>query len=173
MSKNIIIGVGNILFCDDGIGVIAAKYLEKNFEYEPELEIIDGGTLGLKLIEYFVEYDNVFIIDTISTDGEAGDIYKIPSQELLGGASYKKTAHEVEVVQMLETCELYDIEAHVTIFGIVPEDINKVQIGISETLKSKFGMLIETIISSVEELGIKVTKKADSSLENIIKELTC
>ena len=106
MAKNIVIGVGNLLFCDDGTGVIAASYLNKNFDYEPSLEVIDGGTLGLSLIEYFVEYDNVLIIDTISTDAAAGTIYKIPSSALLGADSYKKTAHEVEVVQMLEACEL-------------------------------------------------------------------
>ncbi|MEA2099908.1 MAG: hydrogenase maturation protease, partial [Campylobacterota bacterium] len=72
MDKNIIIGVGNLLFCDDGIGVIAIKYLEQNYDFNPKIELLDGGTLGFNLAEYFLEYENVFIIDTISTDDEAG-----------------------------------------------------------------------------------------------------
>ena len=62
---------------------------------------------------------------------------------MLGGGSYKKTAHEVEVVQMLEICELYDKKAKVTVLAIVPEDIQTVQIGLSESLKSKFDKLIK------------------------------
>lgn len=173
MAKNIVIGIGNLLLKDDGIGVIAASYLKKNFTYEPELELLDGGTLGFSLIEYFVNYDNVFIIDTISIDDEAGCVYKIPSDELLGGSRYKNTAHEVEVVQMLEACELYDKKADITIFGVVPEDINSMKIGLSKTLLDKFDILIETVIKNVEELDIRVTRKADFTLENIVKELTC
>ena len=170
-NKNIVIGIGNLLFCDDGIGVIAIHYLKENFEFKPELELLDGGTLGFNLAEYFLDYDNVFIIDTISTDDKAGTIYTIPSDELLGLGTYKKTAHEVEVVQMLEACELYDKKANVTIFGIIPEDINSVKIGLSEILNNRFDILIETLISGIEKLDIKVTKKNDLALFDIIKQL--
>ena len=120
------------------------------------------------MAEYFLEYDNVFIIDTISSGDEAGTIYKIPSDELLGSGSYKNTAHEVEVVQMLEACELYEKKAKVTIFGIVPQDIASVEIGMSDILNSKFDILIQTIIHNIKELGIKTSKKDDISLNKLI-----
>lgn len=168
MAKNIVIGIGNLLFKDDGVGVIAAHYLKENFNYEPELELLDGGTLGLNLIEYFLEYDNVFIIDTISIDDNAGSIYKIPSNELLGTKTYKNTAHEVEVVQMLESCELYDKKADITVFGVVPQDITTTQIGLSETLYVEFDKLIKTVNRSIGELGVKVSKKSKLDLDDII-----
>ncbi len=170
-DKNIVIGIGNILFRDDGVGVIAVKYLEKNFSFEPELELLDGGTLGFNLAEYFLEYDNVFIIDTISIEDSVAEIYKIPSKELLGSGSYKNTAHEVEVIQMLEACELYDTKAEVTIFGIVPQDIHSVEIGLSEPIKNRFELFIDVLISSLKSLGINSFKKENISLDNIIKEL--
>ncbi|MEN8302880.1 MAG: HyaD/HybD family hydrogenase maturation endopeptidase [Campylobacterota bacterium] len=170
-NKNIVIGVGNLLFCDDGIGVVAIKYLRESFEFTPELELLDGGTLGFNLAEYFLEYENVFIIDTISLDDEVGSIYKIPSDELLGGKSYKNTAHEVEVIQMLQACELYDEKAEVTIFAIVPEDIKSVKIGLSESLSKSFDTLIETVIEAIEELGVEVRKKADISLRRLEESL--
>ncbi|MCD6173802.1 MAG: HyaD/HybD family hydrogenase maturation endopeptidase [Sulfurimonas sp.] len=169
-NKSIVIGIGNLLFCDDGIGVIAIKYLKENFEFTPELELLDGGTLGFNLAEYFLEYDNVFLIDTISTNDKAGEIYIIPSDELLESGTYKKTAHEVEVVQILEICELYDKKAEVTIFAIVPDDIQSVKIGLSEILKNKFDILIQTLIKEIELLGIKVSKKDYISLQKVIKK---
>lgn len=171
MNKNIVIGIGNLLMRDDGIGVITAKYLSQNYEFEPEIEILDGGTLGFGLLEYFVEYDNVLIIDTISFDDEVGSIYKIPSDELLGGNSYKKTAHEVEVLQMLEACELYDKKAAITIIGIVPWDISSVKIGVSKSLEDKFEIIIESTLNAIKELNIKVIKKENFTLQEIIKEL--
>ncbi|MEA1891843.1 MAG: HyaD/HybD family hydrogenase maturation endopeptidase [Campylobacterota bacterium] len=170
-DKNIVIGVGNLLFCDDGIGIIAVEYLKKNYEFTPKLELLDGGTLGFNLHQYFIEYDNVFIIDTISTDAKTGDIFKIPSDELLGSGSYKNTAHEVEVVHMLEICELYEKKAEVTIFGIVPQDIVTAKIGLSEVLESRFESLIELVIKELESLDIITIKKSSISLQDIQKEL--
>jgi len=168
-NKNIVIGVGNLLFCDDGLGIIAVKYLKKNYLFSDGFELLDGGTLGFNLIEYFTEYDNVFIIDTLSIDDKAGEIYKIPSEELLGGSAYKKTAHEVEVVHMLEACELYEKRANITIFGVVAEDINSVQIGLSKILKSNFDTLIKTLINAIEELGVKVTKTNNFTYLEVVK----
>lgn len=173
MAKNIVIGIGNLLFCDDGIGVIAVEYLKKNFEFTSELELLDGGALGFNLAEYFLEYDNVFIIDTISTNDEVGTIYKIPSDELLGNGGYKKTAHEVEVIQMLEACSLHERMANVTVFGIIPEDILSIKVGLSLPITEKFDILIETLIKEFGSLGITASKKSNISLENIIKELQC
>jgi len=171
MDKNIIIGIGNLLFFDDGIGVIATKYLSKNFSFNPEVEILDGGTLGFNIINYLIEYDNVFIIDTISTDAEAGEIYKIPYKELLGSNGYKNTAHEVELIQMLELCEIQEKKANITVFGIVAENIDNIEIGLSRTLKNSFHKLIETIVLSIEEKGIKGIKNGNYNLDDIIKEL--
>jgi len=172
MAKNIVIGVGNILFSDDGIGVIAASFLRQNYSFSSELEILDGGTLGFNLIDYFVNYDNVFIIDTISIDDEVGSIYKIPSSELLGSNGYKNTAHEVEVLQMIEACELYDTKADITIFGIVPLDIQTTKIGLSEIIKEKFDIVIKELLKSIKKLGVEIVKKDKVSLENIIKDFT-
>ena len=121
MKKNIVIGVGNMLFKDEGIGIYASEYIKQNYEFDDEtLEIIDGGTLGFKLMAYFQEYDNVIILDTVSIEDEIGGIYRLPSDVLLGLGTYRKTAHEVEIVEMLEIVSVLDTHANVTIIGIIP-----------------------------------------------------
>ncbi|MEA3492165.1 MAG: HyaD/HybD family hydrogenase maturation endopeptidase [Campylobacterota bacterium] len=156
--KTIIIGVGNILFCDDGIGIIAVDYLQENYSFTPTIELLDGGTLGFNLAEYFLEYDRVFILDTISTDDEVGSIYTIPSDTLLGMGAYKQTAHEVEVIQMLEACALQNQRAEVTIIAIVPEDIERVEIGLSDGLRGKFEVYIEHILDCIQKEGIEARR---------------
>ena len=170
--KNIVIGVGNLLFKDEGVGILAAKYLEENYEFEGDIEIIDGGTLGFKLMTYFQEYDNVIILDTVSIEDNPGDIFRLPSDVLLGLGQYRKTAHEVEIVEMLEICSVLDKHAEVTIIGIIPEDIQSVQIGLTKTIEEKFIGLINQAIIDVENLGIKVIKKSEQkSIAQICKGL--
>ncbi|MBD3841871.1 MAG: HyaD/HybD family hydrogenase maturation endopeptidase [Campylobacterales bacterium] len=156
--KIAIVGAGTIIYQDEGIGVYAAKYLEKNYEFDGDVTIVDGGVLGFHLMCYYQEYDKVIILDTITMDDDVGSIYNIPSQELLGLGSYKQTAHEVEIVEMLEICSLLEKMADVNIVGIVPEDIQSVNINLTATMKEKFPNMIQTAISELEK-DVKVTQK--------------
>lgn len=169
--KNIVVGVGNLLFKDEGIGIYAAKYIEENYTFEPEIEIIDGGTLGFKLMSYFQEYDNVIILDTVSIEDKAGEIFRLPSDVLLGLGNYRKTAHEVEIVEMLEICSVLDKHAAVTIMGIIPEDIEKVEIGLTQTIENRFEEYIAHVIKEIESIGCAATKRNDKTIKQIAQEL--
>ncbi|RXK13912.1 Ni/Fe hydrogenase [Halarcobacter mediterraneus] len=169
--KNIVVGVGNVLFKDEGVGIYASKFLQQNYEFNDDLEIIDGGTLGFKLMTYFQEYDNVIILDTVSVEDEAGSIYRLPSEVLLGMGQYRKTAHEVEIVEMLEICSVLDKHATVTILGIIPEDIEAVEIGLTSTLEDKFDDFISQALEEIENIGVKVKKVDNKDLKIIAQEL--
>ena len=172
MSRSIVIGVGNMLFKDEGIGIYASEYIKQNYKFDDEtLEIIDGGTLGFKLMTYFQEYDNVIILDTVSIEDEVGGIYRLPCDVLLGLGNYRKTAHEVEIVEMLEIVSVLDSHAKVTIIGIIPADIESVGIGLTEQMENRFEEFILNGIKEIESLGIKATKVNDISIEDVVKSM--
>ena len=171
-KRNIVIGVGNMLFKDEGIGIYAAEYIKQNYKFDDEeLEIIDGGTLGFKLMTYFQEYDNVIILDTVSIEDKVGDIYRLPSDVLLGLGNYRKTAHEVEIVEMLEIVSVLDSHANVTIIGIIPEDIISVEIGLTQSMENRFEEFILNSIKEIESLGIKATKINKILIPDIVKSM--
>ena len=171
-KRNIVIGVGNMLFKDEGIGIYAAEYIKQNYKFDDEeLEIIDGGTLGFKLMTYFQEYDNVIILDTVSIEDKAGEIYRLPSDVLLGLGNYRKTAHEVEIVEMLEIVSVLDSHANVTIIGIIPEDIISVEIGLTQSMENRFEEFILNSIKEIESLGIKATKVRNILIPDIVKSM--
>jgi hydrogenase maturation protease len=169
--KNIVIGVGNLLFKDEGIGIYASKYLEKNYDFEGNLEIIDGGTLGFKLMTFFQDYDNVIILDTVSIEDDAGEIFRLPSDILLGLGTYRKTAHEVEIIEMLEICSVLESHANVTVLGIIPKDIETVEIGLTKKIEDKFEEYILQIIKEIESIGIKSMKIDNKSIKQVAHEL--
>ncbi|NPA27988.1 MAG: hydrogenase maturation protease [Epsilonproteobacteria bacterium] len=170
MEKIAVVGAGNVLFLDEGVGIYAQKYLEENFEFDKDITIVDGGVLGFKLMTYYQDYDKVLILDTITMHNEeAGAIYSIPAEELLGLGSYKQNAHEVEIVEMLEICSLLDKMAEVQIVGIVPQNIIDVKTNLTPRLKANFDNFIKVALDELEKMGVRaIPKKRQKSLEEII-----
>lgn len=159
MQSIAIVGIGNILFTDEGIGCYAGRYLEENFDFSHPVEIVDGGTLGFKLMTYYHSYDRVIILDTVSIEDNPGSVYNLPADALMGLGSYRQTAHEVEVVEMLEICSLLEKIAEVSVIGMVPEDIQSVSIDLTESLKRAFPLLIDETLKELERSGVTATPK--------------
>ena len=171
MASTIVVGVGNVLFKDEGVGVFAAKYLEQNYALPDDVEIIDGATLGFKLMTYFQDYDHVIILDTVSVEDAPGSIYRLPAEEMMGLGSYRQTAHEVEIVEMLEICSLLEQMAEVTILGIVPKDIEAVEIGLTPELEAHFDEYIDHAVKELATLGYPMEKTGDTTLKQISIDL--
>jgi len=164
-----LIGLGNIIFKDDGVGIYATTFIEKNHEFTQEISIIDGGTLGFKLMDYMQEYKEIIIVDTITLADSAGSIYQVPSNELLQSTPYKQTVHEVEVLQVLQSCQFLENCANVEIIGIVADDIISVEIGLSNALKSNFEVLIETILKRLQKSNVLVSRSLNNyTLDEIL-----
>lgn len=167
--RTAIVGAGTIIFQDEGVGVFAQKYIEQNYTFEDDVTLVDGGVLGFQLMTYYQDYDRVLILDTITMDDEVGSIYNMPASELLGLGSYKQTAHEVEIVEMLEICSILDKMAEVNIIGIVPKDIEAVNVGLTDELKQKFPIFVKEALDTLEKSGIKFSKnEKEVCLEDII-----
>jgi len=171
MQKIAIIGAGTVIYQDEGVGVYGARYIEENYDFTNfDVTIVDGGVLGFQLMTYYQEYDKVIILDTITMDDSVGSIYNLPSEELLGLGSYKQTAHEVEIVEMLEICSLLEKMAEVNIIGIVPKDIETVVVGLTPEMKENFPLFVKSALDELAKVGINPTKKEDEiSLETIIE----
>jgi hydrogenase maturation protease len=170
MKSIAILGVGNILEKDDGIAIYASSYLETNYTFSPTIDIINGGVEGINLLNLFMEYDYILILDAIEIDDIAGSIYHIPSEELTGYGLNSGGAHEIGVIQCFDILELMGKPLpESSVLGIIPDTID-VEIGLSERMKEKFDTYIETLLKIIKELQIEVVKKSEgSSLEDIIE----
>lgn len=171
MNKTIaLIGSGNAFFKDEGIGLYAAKYIKENYDFTPEIEIVDGGTLGFKLMPLLQEFKEVIIINTASDDTKkVGDITIKTTDEFLDGDLIKKTANEVEIAEMLQICSLSEAMAETTVISIVPEDIIAVEVGLSENLQAAWENYIKSTLEKIESFGVSINKREKAlSLEEIL-----
>ncbi len=171
MNELAILGVGNILEKDDGIAIYATKYLEKNYNFEPCVDIINGGVEGINLLNMFMEYKHIIILDAIEIDDEYGSIYHIPSYELTGYGLNSGGAHEIGVLQCFDILELMDKDIpKSSILGIIPETID-IEIGLSDLMINKFDSYIKALLDILEKEGIRVKKNSSiTTLSAIIEE---
>jgi len=169
-KKIALIGSGNAFFKDEGMGLYAAKYLKENYTFSPEVAIVDGGTLGFKLMPLLQEFDEVVIVNTASDgDVKAGEIFIKTTDEFLDGDLVKKTANEVEIAEMLQICSLTENMAETTVVSIVPEDIIAVEVGLTQIMQERWSDYIQTILKKLADIGVEVSKKErDVSVEEIL-----
>ncbi len=171
-AKVALIGSGNAFFMDEGIGLYAGKYFKENFTYEPPLDIIDGGTLGFRLMPLLQEYEHVIIVNTSSDDTLAvGTVTVMSGDELIANQGIKKTANEVEITEMLQICSMASHCAQTTMVSIVPEDIISVCVDVTPALRVQWDNYIKTIVFELAKYGILATsKQAVMSLDEIIAQ---
>ncbi|MCX6074945.1 MAG: HyaD/HybD family hydrogenase maturation endopeptidase [Campylobacterales bacterium] len=165
----VVLGVGNVLEEDDGIGIYAAAYLSANYVLSDHVSIIDGGVEGINLLNLFLENDHIIILDTINLDDEPGSIYNIPSHELSGYGLNSGGAHEVGVMQCLEMIELMGKGLpESNVMGIVPKSIS-FHMGLSDEITAQFETYITAIVGYLRtcEITVKKNESTQTLLEII------
>lgn len=169
--STVVLGVGNVLEEDDGIGIYACAYLNANYTFTPDIEIINGGVEGINLLNLFMENDRIIILDTINLDDEAGSIYNIPSYELSGYGLNSGGAHEVGVMQCLDMIELMGHPLpESNVIGIIPKSIT-FNMGLSDELSEHFDTYINTVINYLKTLNISSKQNENQkSLVEITEE---
>jgi hydrogenase maturation protease len=157
-EKITILGIGNVLQKDDGIGVYATEYLLLNYTFKPHINIINGGVEGINLLDIFIENDDIIILDTISLDDKPASIYNIPASELGGYGLNSGSAHEIGVLQCLDMLDLQEKpRPKSNIVAIIPQEIS-FEFNLSQTLKDSFEDYINVILSDLSKRDIKYRK---------------
>ena len=122
--KILILGIGNILFGDEGIGPHLANLIEEKYSFyskEHSVDIIDGGTLAQRLIPIITEYNHVILIDCVNVDeGNVGDVYSFNFDKVPEFITWNGSAHEVEMLQTLQMIEMMGDLPPVRIVGVIP-----------------------------------------------------
>ena len=96
-----ILGIGNILLRDEGIGVHAVNKLKNEYEFPEFVRLIDGGTMGLDLLPFFEGNDKVLIIDAVDFKKEAGTIDIIEGDKIPAFLTSKLSVHQIGLPAML------------------------------------------------------------------------
>ena len=169
--KILLLGIGNLLFGDEGVGVHFINYIGENYRFESEniLDIVDGGTLAQRLIPIMVEYDHVIIVDTINAPGvKAGELYFFDFDAIPDTINWQGSAHEVEMLQTLNMMDLAGDRPHTMIMGIVPTVIELTEFSLSQDVANAIPLMEKTLLNYLKTLGIESIQRDEVSMNIII-----
>ncbi|PKO10133.1 MAG: hydrogenase expression/formation protein [Chloroflexi bacterium HGW-Chloroflexi-2] len=153
MKKTLILGVGNYILSDDGLSVHVLERLQANNLIPDNIQMVDGGTCGLDLLQYLEGVSNLIIIDAVKTrDGIPGSIIRLDGDQVPAYLSLKISPHDIGLPDLLATAKLRDLYPEkIVVFGIQPASL-ELGVELSPEVASKVDELIELIQNEVNEL---------------------
>lgn len=122
--KTLILGLGNPILSDDGVGIQVARALEGRLNQQ-EVTVMETSMAGLNLLDLLVKFDRVIIVDAIqTTGGKAGQIYRL-EPSTLDVTRHAATPHDVNFATALELGNRLGLALpqQITIFAIEVEDV--------------------------------------------------
>lgn len=146
MGKDLVLGVGNLLLSDEGIGIHAVKKMLESRALPDGVEIVDGGTAGLGLLYYLENVDRMVIIDAVETGGPPGTIVRLSGDKIPAYMALKVSPHEITLPDFLAAARLRDLyPKEVVVWGMQPESL-EVGVELSPSLAAKLDTLVELIL---------------------------
>lgn len=147
MGKNLVLGVGNLLLSDEGIGIHAVRRLLEAQVLPDDVEIVDGGTAGLNLLYYLEGVERLVIIDAVQTGGPPGTLVRLAGDRVPAYMALKVSPHEITLPDFLAAARLRDLYPHeVIIWGMQPESLD-VGVDLSPAVEAQMHLLLDCVIA--------------------------
>lgn len=150
-SSITILGIGNELLSDEGVGVHLAKYLEKE-NLPDNITITEGGTDGFGLINIITDTDYLIVIDSLKGGSKPGTIYRFPIEDAPSCPdSFKTSVHQIGILEVLNLSELVGKTPETIVFGIEPKTIS-MGMTLSPEIQGIFPKMKELIMKEIRRI---------------------
>lgn len=146
----LILGIGNILLKDEGVGVHVVERL-KNVNLPPDVEVMDGGVMGLDLLFYIEGRKKVIVIDTAKAGQPPGTLYRFTDNDLEEKKELLRTAHGVDFSDVINVSRSLGKKPDEVIFiGVEPEDMSE-GLELSPRIKEQIPYIIELVMKEINK----------------------
>jgi len=162
VGKTLILGVGNILLSDDGVGVHAVRRLQEVTQLPDEVQVLDAGTKGLDLLHYLEGVSHLIIVDAVETGGPPGTLIRLAGDQVPAYLSLKMSPHEIGLPDMLFAAQLRDLyPEEVVVLGVQPAT-TEVGLELSEPVAARVDELVEQMLAELEGWGVETRRRGDA-----------
>ena len=153
----LILGLGNVLLEDDGVGAAAVSQLLDRFEVPEGVRVFDGGTLGLSLLPYVQSADAMILVDAVRADAAPGTLVRLDGDEVAPAVASRLSPHQVGVADLLDGARwLEQYPRRVVLWGLVPESM-ELAVGLSPRVHVSLTELVNRVVGEAAQLGFALT----------------
>jgi len=159
-SSLLILGLGNLLCSDDGLGAFVAQAIAGTRSLPDGVRVLDGGTLGLALLPYLEDAERAILVDAIQADAPPGTLVRIEGEEVGPAVAARLSVHQVGVSDLIEAARWRDrVPPTLVLLGVVPQTTD-LGVGLSAPVQASMPELIDLVCEEARRLGFLLGKKA-------------
>jgi hydrogenase maturation protease len=155
-----ILGVGNILYRDEGVGIRAVERIERLYDFPDHIVPVDGGVLGVNLMGIIAQADKLIVIDAVYNGGRPGDLHRLVGDQIPKRIVAKNSLHQVDLLEALTLVNAIDKHPETVIVGIEPLDIETLDVELTPLIASRLDDLVAMALKEVEGFGGSYRPKA-------------
>lgn len=153
----LVLGLGNILLSDEGVGVRAVEALGHSFDCSDSVELVDGGTMGFDLLPYIEDRSHIIILDALKPGNAPGTILRIDEPPAYFRS--KTSPHQTGLSDVLGIVVMTgDLPKHITLLGIEAKQIST-GLTLSPEVADNLGRLVDMVVAELKNIGVDVRPK--------------
>lgn len=149
----LVLGVGNILYTDEGLGVRVVELLQTDYDFSDNVTLLDGGTLGTKLMDPIMSCEKLIVVDAVLGGDEPGSVYRLTGEDLRKSLAFKNSMHQTDLVDTLILCELTGHRPDAVVIGVEPQDYQTLSVELSATVSEHLPFIAQKVIDEIRISG--------------------
>ncbi|MRR51874.1 MAG: HyaD/HybD family hydrogenase maturation endopeptidase [Rhodocyclaceae bacterium] len=154
--RTVILGVGNILLTDEGIGVRVIETLQQRYRFPPDVEVVDGGTAGMELLETLEHADNLIIVDAVRVGQPPGTVVRMAGDEVPVFFRTKISPHQIGISDLMAALYFRDASPkNMVVIGFQAVDLSD-GMKLSPQAAAKVDYMATRVVGELANLGITV-----------------
>jgi hydrogenase maturation protease len=165
-TEIMVLGIGCILYSDEGFGVRVVEKMEALYEFSDNVLLVDGGVLGINLLGVISKPDHLIVVDAIRNKGKPGDLYRLADDQIPQRIRAKNSLHQVDFLEALTMCQALDKVPETVIIGVEPEDIDTQSLDLTPAIQAKVDPVIEMVLAELVRLGGSYCSRNDGIAED-------
>ena len=159
--RTVVLGLGNMLMADDGVGLAALARLEEEWFIPRDVELVDGGTWGMNLLPVIERADRIIILDAIDLGDPPGTLIRLEGEEIPRFLSLKLSPHQVDLREVLALADLRgSLPGNVIAVGIQPARV-EMSTTLSPEVAARLDQLVHLAAETLYDWGIGVCRWAE------------
>lgn len=160
-KKVVILGVGNLLLHDEGVGIHVIQELIARYTFGKQVQLIDGGTLGIDLLPFIQEADHLIIIDAVDAGSRPGSIFRFTPCGLAPDTLPKLSLHQASLFEVLRLAEVLGYCPETVVIGIQPQEIAPWGLELTPVVQQKIPEIIKLVLDELDQLEVPWQEKRD------------
>jgi hydrogenase maturation protease len=154
VTNVLVLGAGNILLSDEGIGVRVVEALQRRYQVPEGVEILDGGTCGMDLLDIIAGRDHLILVDAVATGSTPGTVARLEGEEIPAVFRTKSSPHQLGLQDVLALLRLLDASpAHVTVIGVQPASLD-IGLELSPVVAARLDEMVEMVADELAAIGL-------------------